>query len=67
MSRCNPGANGAVGPRRRALAGDENGAGLVEYVLLISLLAVASLAALTFMGGSIRELFVAIGERIVAA
>jgi Flp pilus assembly pilin Flp len=67
MSSCNPGAKGAVGPRWRARVGDEHGAGLVEYVLLISLLAMVSLAALTFMGGSIRELFVAIGERIVAA
>ncbi len=67
MSSCNPGATGAAGPPRRARAGDERGVGLVEYVLLVALLAMVSLAALTFMGGSVRDLFVAIGERIVAA
>ncbi len=55
MSSCNPGADG------------ERGAALVEYVLLLSLIAMVSLAALTFMGGSIRALFVAIGERLFAA
>jgi Flp pilus assembly pilin Flp len=67
MSSCNLGTDDAVGGPRHPWSGDERGAGLVEYVLLISLLAVVSLAALTFMGGSIRDLFIAIGERIVAA
>lgn len=67
MSSCNAGADGAVRPLRRPWRGDERGAGLVEYALLISLLAMVSLAALTWMGGSIRALFVAIAERIVAA
>lgn len=67
MSSCNAGGDGAVGPLRRPTCGDERGAGLVEYALLISLLAMVSLAALTWMGGSIRDLFVAIAERIVAA
>jgi Flp pilus assembly pilin Flp len=67
MSSSNPGAGGALRLRWRTWAGDERGAGVVEYALLISLLAVVSLAALTWMGGSIRDLFVAIGERIVAA
>ncbi len=67
MSSCNAGADGAVGPLRRPWHGDERGAGLVEYALLIALLAMVSLAALTWMGGSIRDLFVAIAERIVAA
>ncbi len=67
MSSCNPGAHGALRLRWRTCGGDERGAGVVEYALLISLLAVVSLAALTWMGGSIRDLFVAIGERIVAA
>ncbi len=67
MSSCNPVTHGALRLCWRAWAGDERGAGVVEYALLISLLAVVSLVALTWMGGSIRDLFVAIGERIVAA
>ncbi len=67
MSSCNPGVDGAVVLRRRARAGDQRGAALVEYVLLVSLIAMLSLAALTFMGGSIRAVLVAIAERIVDA
>ncbi len=66
MSSCNPGAGGAVGPCGRRPTGDERGAGIVEYVLLLALLTLASLAALTFMGGSVRGVFVAITERIFA-
>lgn len=46
---------------------DERGAALIEYTLLIALISLASLALLTFLGGSVRDVFVAIGERIVTA
>ncbi len=64
---CNAGTGGPLRVFGRSATGDERGAGLVEYALLVSLLALVSLAALTFMGGSIRDVFVAITERIVAA
>ncbi len=67
MSSCNPGAGGAVGTFRRRPRPDDRGAGVVEYELLLTLLTLVSLVALTFMGGSVRGVFVAITERIFAA
>ncbi len=63
QSRRRPCRRDLPGPPR----GDERGAGLVEYVLLLTLLALVSLVALTFMGGSVRDVFVAITQRISAA
>jgi len=36
---------------------DEEGQGLVEYALIIVLVALAVIAALTAMGGSVRDVF----------
>ena len=42
------------------------GAVHVEYALLVALLAVVSILALTFVGDSVRDTFVAIGDRLFA-
>jgi len=39
------------------LVRDDSGATLVEYGLLITLIAIAALAALTFFGGNVKTLF----------
>lgn len=62
-----PGAKVAVVVRRHLGAGDERGAGLVEYVLLVSLITMVSLVVLAFLGGSVRAIYVAIGERLFTA
>lgn len=36
---------------------DEEGASLVEYILLVALVAVVSIAAITFLGKSARDKF----------
>jgi len=36
---------------------DDSGATLVEYGLLLALIAIAALAALTFLGGNVKTLF----------
>jgi pilus assembly protein Flp/PilA len=39
------------------LAQDEEGASLVEYILLVALIAVVSIAAVTLLGKSARDKF----------
>jgi len=46
---------------------EEEGASLVEYALLVALIALLCLAALTAMGGSIRDAFQAIADAIGGA
>jgi pilus assembly protein Flp/PilA len=46
---------------------EEEGASLVEYALLVALIALLCLAALTAMGGSIRDAFNAIAAAIGGA
>jgi pilus assembly protein Flp/PilA len=43
---------------------DERGASLVEYALLVALIAVACIAAVSFLGGSAEEKFNEVGTAI---
>ena len=44
----------------------ERGASLVEYVLLVSLIAVVCIAAITFLGNSAKGKFNTVGSSIAA-
>jgi pilus assembly protein Flp/PilA len=46
---------------------DERGASVVEYALLVSLIAVVCLAAVAVLGGSVFNLFDSSGSSIVQA
>jgi len=46
---------------------DEEGASLVEYILLVALIAVVSVAAITFLGTSAKGKFETTGKTIDAA
>ena len=49
----------------RALArGKQAGQGLAEYALILALIAVASIIAITFMGGSINGMLSDLGNRM---
>ncbi|TYQ12966.1 UNVERIFIED_CONTAM: pilus assembly protein Flp/PilA [Acetivibrio alkalicellulosi] len=48
----------------RALIGSKKGQGMVEYGLIISLIAVACIAALIILGPSIADLFTEVSETI---
>lgn len=48
------------------LSEKEEGATLVEYGLLVALIAAVCVAAITLLGGNIRDLFNAIAGKIVA-
>jgi pilus assembly protein Flp/PilA len=43
---------------------DENGQGMVEYILIVALIAVAAIAAVKLFGGKISGLFNSFGEKI---
>jgi pilus assembly protein Flp/PilA len=43
---------------------DEEGASLVEYILLVALVAVVSIAAITFLGKSAKDKFEFTGKSI---
>jgi pilus assembly protein Flp/PilA len=46
---------------------EENGQGLAEYALILSLIAVVAIAALIFLGSAINDLMVVIGSTIESA
>jgi pilus assembly protein Flp/PilA len=48
----------------RALWRDESGQGLVEYALIIALVAIAVIAALVLLGNRIGNIFNDIGEQL---
>jgi pilus assembly protein Flp/PilA len=48
----------------RRLVQDEEGASLVEYVLLVALIAVVCIAAVTLLGTSAKGKFEVIGNKI---
>jgi len=43
---------------------EEKGATAVEYGLMVALIAIAIIAAVTFLGGSLTSLFNSIGSKI---
>jgi len=47
--------------------GNREGQGMVEYVLIIALIAIAVIAALTLLGPQISQVFTDIGEELPAA
>jgi pilus assembly protein Flp/PilA len=49
---------------RRLLGRKEEGASLVEYGLLVALIAVACIAAITFLAGGIENVFNYIGAKL---
>ncbi len=51
----------------RKLRSDEDGAALVEYGLLVGLIALAALAAITLVGADVGVLFNAIAGAIAGA
>lgn len=51
----------------RQLWSDESGQDLVEYVLIIVLVALAVIAALNFLGGAITEVFENAGSELQGA
>ena len=48
----------------RGTLGDEKGASLVEYALLVGLIAVVCIGAVTFLGGAASNKFSSIGSSI---
>ena len=48
----------------RSLATDESGATLVEYSLVIGLIALLTLAAVGFLGASVKTFFSTVGNSI---
>jgi pilus assembly protein Flp/PilA len=48
----------------RRLVRDEEGASLVEYVLLVALIAVVCIAAVTLLGQSAKGKFEVVGNKI---
>jgi pilus assembly protein Flp/PilA len=49
---------------RRILLRGEAGQGLAEYALILALIAVAAIAAITFMGGSINTMLSNLGNAL---
>jgi pilus assembly protein Flp/PilA len=49
---------------RARLARDERGANLVEYLLLVALIAVAVMAAILFMGGQLKTTYSSAGSHL---
>ena len=56
-----------VTPWIRSRFGTERGAALVEYALLLALIAVVCIVALQFLGGSAAEKFSKVGNSIAGA
>lgn len=52
--------------RRLGRHGGERGASLVEYALLVVLIALVCVAAVTFFGGQTSETFQRVGDSVIA-
>jgi pilus assembly protein Flp/PilA len=48
----------------RALIGAQAGQGLAEYALILALIAILSIVAITFLGGSINDMLSDLGNRM---
>jgi pilus assembly protein Flp/PilA len=51
----------------RLLIADESGATLVEYSLVIGLIALACVGAMTFLGGKVATFFSTVGNSLAGA
>ena len=51
-------------PAMRRAGGDETGASLVEYALLVALIAVVCILAITFLGSSASTKFSTVGSAV---
>jgi Flp pilus assembly pilin Flp len=51
-------------PRLRALLADTRGAGLVEYIILVGLIALAALAGFQYFGSSVNNKAKSLGDRV---
>jgi pilus assembly protein Flp/PilA len=49
---------------REALADDESGQGMVEYGLVLALVAIAAIVALGFLSGRIQDIFIDSGTAL---
>jgi pilus assembly protein Flp/PilA len=47
-----------------SMARDEDGQGLAEYALILSLIAVVAIVALLFLGGNVSQLLSSVGDSI---
>ena len=47
-----------------SMSDDEDGQGLTEYALIISLIAVVAIVALLFLGGNVSKLLSSVGKSI---
>jgi len=47
-----------------SVARDDDGQGLAEYALIISLIAVVAIVALLFLGGNVSKLLSSVGDSI---
>ena len=45
---------------------DESGQGMVEYILIVALIAVAAIGVVKVFGKQIRELFTSAGDKIAS-
>ena len=48
----------------RALLGRDDGATMVEYGLMVALIAVVALVAVTLLGGSVRDIFQSVANTL---
>jgi Flp pilus assembly pilin Flp len=49
---------------RAKIGGDETGASMVEYILLVALIALAVIAAVVFMRGQLQDSFSDAGSKV---
>ncbi len=50
--------------RTRLQAGTERGASLVEYALLVALIAIVCIAAVSFLGGALEDDYSSVGSQL---
>jgi pilus assembly protein Flp/PilA len=53
--------------RMRTILRNEEGQDLIEYAMLVALIALFCVGAVTFAGGTVRDLFNSVGAAIPAA
>ncbi len=51
----------------RSMLRDDEGATLVEYSLVVALIAVAAIAAMTLLGKNVSSLFTTMGDELTTA